>query len=211
MICDDAYFGLYYEQGTCTQSLFARLCSLHENVLAAKVDGSTKEDLTWGFRTGFVTLGSRGLTAAHYEALTRKLMGAVRSTVSNSSILAQSLILRAIQSPAREGEKAEACRLLEERYQAVRRIVSARRSDVLTPLPFNSGYFMSFRLSRGKAEDLRKALLLEEVGTIAIDERCLRVAYSSVDVDKLEEMYNRIYAAAEKTVEERPRGQLVTR
>ena len=69
---------------------------------------------------------------------------------------------------------------------------------MLTPLPFNSGYFMSFRLSRGKAEDLRKALLLEDVGTIAIDERCLRVAFSSVDVEKLEELYDLIYAAAEK-------------
>jgi aspartate/methionine/tyrosine aminotransferase len=199
VICDDAYFGLFYEEGTYTQSLFARLCCLHENVLAAKVDGSTKEDLTWGFRTGFITLGSRGLSVEHYDALTRKLMGAVRSTVSNSSILAQSLILRAMKSPDREGEKAEAYRLLKARYAAVKKIIAARRSDVLTPLPFNSGYFMSFRLQRGKAEDLRKALLMGDgVGTIAIDERCLRVAYSSVDVDKLEELYERIYSAAEK-------------
>lgn len=198
VICDDAYFGLFYEQGTCTQSLFARLCALHENVLAAKVDGSTKEDLTWGFRTGFVTLGAKGTSAAQYDALTRKLMGAVRSTVSNSSILAQSLILRAMQSPDREGEKAEAYRLLKARYVEVRRIVTEKKSSVLTPLPFNSGYFMSFRLSRGKAEDLRKALLQQEVGTIAVDERCLRVAYSSVDVDRLADLYDRIYAAAEK-------------
>jgi aspartate/methionine/tyrosine aminotransferase len=199
VICDDAYFGLFYEEGTYTQSLFARLCCLHENVLAAKVDGSTKEDLTWGFRTGFITLGSRGLSGEQYDALTRKLMGAVRSTVSNSSILAQSLILRAMKSPDREGEKAEAYSLLKARYAAVKKIIAARRSDVLTPLPFNSGYFMSFRLQRGKAEDLRKALLMGDgVGTIAIDERCLRVAYSSVDVDKLEELYERIYSAAEK-------------
>ena len=42
-------------------------------MLAAKVDGSTKEDLTWGFRTGFVTLGAKGLMDGHYDALTRKL------------------------------------------------------------------------------------------------------------------------------------------
>jgi aspartate/methionine/tyrosine aminotransferase len=198
VICDDAYFGLFYEEGTFTQSLFARLCSLHQNVLAAKIDGSTKEDLTWGFRTGFISLAAKGLTPEQYDALTRKLMGAVRSTVSNSSILAQSLILRAMKSAEREGEKAEAFRLLKARYDAVKKIVAARRSEVLTPLPFNSGYFMSFRLHRGKAEDLRKALLQQEVGTIAIDERCLRVAYSSVDVDRLPELYDRIYAAAEK-------------
>ncbi len=199
VICDDAYFGLFYEPGTYAQSLFARLCSLHENVLAAKVDGSTKEDLTWGFRTGFVSLASRGLSAERYEALTRKLMAAVRSTVSNSSILAQSLILRAMKSPDREAEKGEAYRLLKARYEKVREIVAARKSTALTPLPFNSGYFMSFRLEKGKAEDLRKALLMGDgIGTIAIDERCLRVAYSSVDVDRLEELYDLIYRAAEK-------------
>jgi len=198
-ICDDAYFGLFYEPGTYCQSLFARLCSLHENVLAAKVDGSTKEDLTWGFRTGFVTLGARGLSAERYEALTRKLMAAVRSTVSNSSILAQSLILRAMKSPDREAEKQEAYRLLKARYDRVRKIVAARKSAALTPLPFNSGYFMSFHLEKGKAEDLRKALLMEDgIGTIAIDERCLRVAYSSVDEEKLDELYDLIYRAAEK-------------
>jgi aspartate/methionine/tyrosine aminotransferase len=199
VITDDAYFGLFYEERIYGQSLFARLCCLHENVLAAKVDGSTKEDLTWGFRTGFITLGAKGLSAEHYDALTRKLMGAVRSTVSNSSILAQNLVLRAMESPDREGQKQEAAKILRQRYDKVKQILAAKKSDALTPLPFNSGYFMSFRLNRGKAEDLRKALLMGDgVGTIAIDERCLRVAFSSVDVEKLQELYDLIYAAAEK-------------
>ncbi len=199
VITDDAYFGLFYEPQIYGQSLFARLCSAHENVLAAKVDGSTKEDLTWGFRTGFITLGAKGLTAAQYDALTRKLMGAVRSTVSNSSILAQNLILRAMESPDRDAQKQEAARLLRERYEKVKAILAAKKSAVIEPLPFNSGYFMSFRLHRGNAESLRKSLLAESgIGTIAIDERCLRVAFSSVDVEKLQELYDMIYAAAEK-------------
>ena len=199
VITDDAYFGLFYEPQIYPQSLFARLCGLHENILAAKVDGSTKEDLTWGFRTGFITLGARGLTAEHYDALTRKLMGAVRSTVSNSSILAQNLIIHAMESPERAGEKEEAAALLRARYQRVKAILSKKSSNALTPLPFNSGYFMSFRLNRGKAEDLRKALLMGHgVGTIAVDERCLRVAFSSVDLEKLDELYDLIYVEAEK-------------
>ena len=199
VILDDAYFGLYYEPKLYEQSLFARLCTVHENVLAAKVDGSTKEDLTWGFRTGFVTLGSKGLTDAHYDALTRKLMGALRSTISNSSILAQNLILRSLEDPQRLAQKAEAARLLRERYDRARAILAGRTSPALEPLPFNSGYFMSFRLRRGTAEQLRKALLSGSgVGTIAINDRCLRVALSSVDVEKLEELFDLIYAAAEK-------------
>jgi len=199
VILDDAYFGLYYEPGIYEQSLFARLCALHENVLAAKVDGSTKEDLTWGFRTGFVTLGAKGLTDAHYEALTRKLMGALRSTISNSSILAQSLILRSLEDPQRMAQKAEAGKILRERYDRAKAILSRKKSSAIEPLPFNSGYFMSFRVLRGTAESLRKALLAGSgVGTIAINDRCLRVAFSSVDVEKLEDLYERIYATAEK-------------
>jgi len=199
VIMDDAYFGLFYEEGIYAQSLFARLCGVHENVLAAKVDGSTKEDLTWGFRTGFITLGARGLSAEQYDALTRKLMGAVRSTVSNSSILAQNLILHAMESPEREPEKKEAGRLLRQRYERAREILAKKKSTAISPLPFNSGYFMSFRLHRGNAEDLRKALLMKDgVGTIAVDDTCLRVAFSSVDVEKLQELYDLIYAAAEK-------------
>ena len=199
MITDDAYFGLYYESKIYEQSLFARLCGLHENVLAAKVDGSTKEDLTWGFRTGFVTLGSKGLTEAHYEALTRKLMGALRSTVSNSSMLAQNLILRSLEDPQRAAQKAEAAKLLRERYDRAKSILSRKRSTAIEPLPFNSGYFMSFRLLRGTAEDLRKALLSGSgVGTIAINDGCLRVAFSSVDLEKLGELFDLIYSTAEK-------------
>jgi aspartate/methionine/tyrosine aminotransferase len=201
VILDDAYFGLFYEKGTYTQSLFAPLAALHENILAAKIDGSTKEHLTWGFRTGFLSFAAKGLTTEQYDALTRKLMGAVRSTVSNSSILAQSLIMRALASPSVEEEKAEAFAVLKERYEKSMKILSSKKSAVISPLPFNSGYFMSFRLARGDAEKLRKVLLMDHgVGTIALDERLLRVAYSSVDVEELEELYDIIYATAEKVL-----------
>jgi aspartate/methionine/tyrosine aminotransferase len=199
VITDDAYFGLYYEPKIYEQSLFARLCGLHENVLVAKVDGSTKEDLTWGFRTGFITLGSKGLTDAQYEALIRKMMGALRSTVSNSSMLAQNLILRSLEDPQRPAQKAEAAKLLRERYERAKAVLSKKKSTVIEPLPFNSGYFMSFRLLRGKAENLRTSLLSGSgVGTIAISDTCLRVALSSVDEEKLEDLFDQIYGAAER-------------
>ncbi len=201
VMTDDAYFGLFYEPEIYTQSLFAKLCGLHENVLAAKVDGSTKEDLTWGFRTAFISFGAKGLTKEHYDALTSKLMGAVRSTVSNSSVLAQNLILRAIASPVRRAEKEQAATLLRTRYQKVKAILSRRTSSAIQALPFNSGYFMSFRLNRGDAETLRKALLMEEgVGTIAVNERCLRVAFSQLDLEKLEEVFDLIFRTAERVL-----------
>ena len=201
VITDDAYFGLFYEPDIYPQSLFARLCGLHENVLAAKVDGSTKEDLTWGFRTAFISLGAKGLAQEQYDALTSKLMGAVRSTVSNSSVLAQNLILRAIANPARQKEKDEAGALLRQRYLKVKAIVADRASKAIQPFPFNSGYFMSFQLKRGDAEKLRTALLMDEgVGTIAVNEKCLRVAFSQLDLDKLEEVFEVIYRTAERVL-----------
>jgi aspartate/methionine/tyrosine aminotransferase len=201
VITDDAYFGLFYEPDIYPQSLFAQLCGLHENVLAAKVDGSTKEDFTWGFRTAFISLGAKSLAKEHYDALTSKLMGAVRSTVSNSSVLAQNLILRAIANPARQREKEKAGALLRQRYEKVKAILSTRTSKAIQPFPFNSGYFMSFRLNRGDAETLRRALLMEEgVGTIAVNERCLRVAFSQLDVDKLEEVFDLIFRTADRVL-----------
>ena len=94
--CDDAYFGLNYEDDIEPQSLFAHLCDLHENVLAAKIDGPTKEDFAWGFRTGFITFGCKGMTEAQYDALVKKLMAAIRSSVSCASTPSQSLILSLI-------------------------------------------------------------------------------------------------------------------
>ena len=87
--CDDAYFGLDYEDNIEKQSLFAYLCDLHENVLAAKIDGPTKEDFVWGFRCGFLTFGCKGFTEEQYDALVKKLMAAIRSSVSCSSTVPQ--------------------------------------------------------------------------------------------------------------------------
>jgi len=69
VVTDDAYFGLAYEPDIYPESLFSRLATLHERVLAVKIDGPTKEDYVWGLRMGFVTFGSAGLNETHYEAL----------------------------------------------------------------------------------------------------------------------------------------------
>ena len=141
--CDDAYFGLNYEKDIESQSLFAHLCDLSPNVLAAKIDGPTKEDFAWGFRCGFITFGCKGLTEEQYDALVKKLMAAIRSSVSCSSTPPQSLLLKAFQNPAQvEKEKAEFRAVLEKRYALVKKFTTTHTSENITPLPFNSGYFM---------------------------------------------------------------------
>lgn len=196
--CDDAYFGLNYEDDIESQSLFTYLCDLHPNVLAAKIDGPTKEDFVWGFRTGFITFGSKDMTAEQYDALVKKLMGVIRSSVSCASTPPQTLLLKAYQDPAMDAEKAEFRKILEARYAIVKNFISTHTSKAVTPLPFNSGYFMSFDTGKVNAEELRQKLLKEKgIGTISINERTLRVAFSSLDEDKIEIVYNAIYETAD--------------
>lgn len=197
--CDDAYFGLNYEDNIEKQSLFAYLCDLHENVLATKIDGPTKEDFAWGFRTGFITFGCKGLSDAQYEALVKKLMAAIRSSVSCAATPSQSLILKAASDGKLEEEKAEFRKILERRYKLVRDFVSTHESKFIKPLPFNSGYFMSFDTMSIDAEKLRQKLLNDRgIGTISIDAKTLRVAFSSLDEEKINIVYQAIYDIADE-------------
>lgn len=198
--CDDAYFGLNYEKDIESQSLFAHLCDLSPNVLAAKIDGPTKEDFAWGFRCGFITFGCKGLTEEQYDALVKKLMAAIRSSVSCSSTPPQSLLLKAFQNPAQvEKEKAEFRAVLEKRYALVKKFTTTHTSENITPLPFNSGYFMAFDTKKVSAETLRQKLLKERgIGTISIDSRTLRVAFSSLEEDKIDIVYQAIYETADE-------------
>jgi aspartate/methionine/tyrosine aminotransferase len=200
VICDDAYFGLFYEDNTDSESLFARFASLDKRVLAVKIDGPTKEDYAWGFRMAFVTFGSQDLTAGHFDALVQKLMGVIRSSVSCANTPAQHLMLRILADPRTIQEKEAFYDLLRRRYRLVKDAVAKNPGHpYLTPLPFNSGYFMSFRCRGINASLLRKRLLAEYgIGVIAFGEEYLRVAFSSIDEELIPEVYRRIYETAQK-------------
>jgi aspartate/methionine/tyrosine aminotransferase len=198
--CDDAYFGLDYEKDIESESLFAKLANAHEKILAVKIDGPTKEDYVWGLRTGFLTFGSKGLNDAQYEALVKKLMGTIRSSVSCAAAPSQSLMMKMVSDPRTAGEKITFRKMLEERYQVVRKFIDSHKGHkVLEALPFNSGYFMSMRCTGVGAEELRLKLLHEHgIGTISIDANHLRVAFSSVDTEKLESVFETIFKVAEE-------------
>jgi aspartate/methionine/tyrosine aminotransferase len=197
VISDDAYFGLQYEKGLLEESLFGRLAKAHERILAVKVDGPTKEDYVWGFRTGFVTFAGAGLSVVHHEALVKKLMGVIRSSVSNSSAPVQYLLLKALDAAGRKEQKARFRALLEERYFRVRDFIATHDLPAsLLPLPFNSGYFMSFECRGISAEKLRLFLLDQGIGTISMQDKYLRVAFSSVEASEVDELYAAIFKAA---------------
>ena len=199
VISDDAYFGLNYEDSIEPESLFAHICDLHENVLAVKADGPTKEDFAWGLRCGFLTFGCKGFTETQYENLVKKLMGVIRSSVSCAATPGQTLILKSFQDSNNDAEKSAFRKVLEGRYKVVRNFVDTHKCSGLEVLPFNSGYFMSFRTIGIDAEALRVKLLNEKgIGTIQIDPQTLRVAFSSIEENLIEKVYTEIYNTAEE-------------
>ena len=69
--------------------------------------------------------------------------------------------------------------------------------DCLEVLPFNSGYFMSFLCKGISAEDLRLDLLNNlGIGTISMQDKYLRVAFSSVEEEKMADLLDAIFAVA---------------
>ncbi|MCX7027541.1 MAG: aminotransferase class I/II-fold pyridoxal phosphate-dependent enzyme [Spirochaetes bacterium] len=200
VIADDAYFGLQYQEGLLRESIFARLADAHERILAVKADGPTKEDYVWGFRTGFITFAGKGLSEAAQDALVKKTLGIIRSSVSSSSGLAQHLLLKALLYPGYENQKTRYRKVLEGRYRAMMDYFSKRElPSCLEPLPFNSGYFMSFLCKGISAEALRVELLEKSsIGTISMQDKYLRVAFSSLEEEHIPEFLDIVVASAEK-------------
>jgi Aspartate/tyrosine/aromatic aminotransferase len=193
VIMDDAYFGLFYYQNTMKESLFGHLVNLHPNIVTIKLDGPTKEQFVWGFRLGFITfgVGGDGSFADVYNALEKKTMGAIRSSISNCSHLAQSIVCRALDSPTYSEEKAEKLEILKRRALKVQEVLKKKDFKRLwEAYPFNSGYFMCLKLKNVEAETLRVHLLERYgVGTIAMDKWDLRITFSSIEEEHIEDLF----------------------
>ena len=199
VILDDSYFGLDYEDGIFDESFFSRLAHTHENLLAIKLDGITKEEYAWGFRVGFVTYGIKNGGSELYKALEDKTAGAVRGNISNAPNLSQSLLLNAMQSETHAKEKERNKAKLKERYLKVKETLNAHKEyeKYFEALPFNSGYFMCVRLKKVDTDKVWDILLKKySTGVICYSEKnLLRIAFSSTPLQKIEALFNNIYTA----------------
>jgi len=200
-LMDDAYFGLFFEEDALKESLFAHLIGRNPRLLAIKLDGATKENYVWGFRVGFVTYGAffEGDSTSAYEALEKKTAGAVRGSISNVSHLSQNLVLNSMQSETYREEKKEKYEILKERAFEIKRILKdSKYRQAWEAYPFNSGYFMCLRLKTAEAEALRLHLLDRYgVGLIALGKTDLRVAFSCIDKENLQELFDIILQGVE--------------
>ena len=201
IITDDAYFGLVFEEGISEESIFSPLCNMHENILAVKVDGATKEDYVWGFRVGFITYGVKNGDNELYTALENKTAGAVRGNISNAANISQSLLLTAFNSPEYHAQKEKKYKIMKERYDAVKETLKDEKyKEVFTALPYNSGYFMCIKLADGLDGEKIRSLLIEKysIGLINLN-NVLRLAFSAVAAGNIKEMFDGIYAACKES------------
>lgn len=190
VICDDAYFGMVWDDTVLQESLFAYLANAHERILAVKVDGATKEGFMWGFRVGFVTVSMKGLNSSAHEALETKIAGSIRSTISSSSLPSQSILLKSFQSPDFEKQHTAKKKILRERFQEIRKHAhDPRYSDLWDVYACQSGYFLCLHLKKVESEKLRKHLLTQYgVGTISTEKYDLRIAFSCLEKESIGDM-----------------------
>jgi aspartate/methionine/tyrosine aminotransferase len=193
-VTDDSYFGLFYEPETLKESIFASLCGRDPRLLAVKLDGGTKENFVWGLRVGFITYGlqSKSDAAAVYDALEKKTAGCIRGNISNASHLGQSIVLKSMQNENFAVEKQDKFNILKKRANTVKKVLAdTKYQDAWEVYPFNSGYFMCIRLKTVPAEKLRVHLLeTYGVGLISIGEDNLRVAFSCLEENDIQELFD---------------------
>lgn len=193
-VTDDAYFGLFFEDTLLQESLFTRLVGRDPKLLAIKLDGATKENFVWGLRVGFVTYGAyfENDSKPLYDALEKKTAGAVRGSISNASRLGQEIVLKSMQTEAYHTEKQEKFLLMKGRALEVKRVLAnPKYNKAWEAYPFNSGYFMCLKLKTVEAEPLRLHLLERYgVGLISIGKTDLRVAFSCLEKDDVQELFD---------------------
>ncbi len=199
VLSDDAYFGLFYDDGCLQESIFSLLVGRHPRLLPIKLDGATKENYVWGLRVGFLTYGAfvDGDPAPVHDALERKTGGDIRGSISNCSRLSQEIVVRALASDRYAADKAEKYALMRGRANEVRRVLANPKYDAAwEAYPFNSGYFMCLRLKRVEAEPLRLHLLAAHgVGLISLGARDLRVAFSCLEEAEIAPLFDTLLAA----------------
>ncbi|WP_321492856.1 aminotransferase class I/II-fold pyridoxal phosphate-dependent enzyme [uncultured Desulfobacter sp.] len=192
--CDDAYFGLFFEEQTSKQSLFAKLAGKSSRLVAIKLDGPTKEDYVMGLRTGFTTYGIAADTdlAGVYEALEKKTAGCIRGSISNCSHLSQTILIKSMEDENYERLKQEKFDLLKSRAMAIKKVLKdPKYADGFDVYPFNSGYFLCIRVKGVNAEALR-IHLLDNYGTglISIGENNLRIAFSCIEAKDVQTLFD---------------------
>ena len=190
IICDDAYFGLFFEENHKTPSLSSIYkLETNSNCLIVKLDGITKEYYGWGLRIGFITYytGNDNLR----EHLLEKTQGYLRSTTSSPCNLSQQIAIRLLKDKDTYIEKKDNDKIIHERYIILKKSLDDYKlSDSVTVLPFNSGYFFTIKMpSKINAHDFRLKFLHDyKYGVYSMDNKHIRIAFSCLDKELIPDL-----------------------
>ena len=200
IVSDDAYFGLFFEKNHKTPTLSATYkLAENENCLIVKLDGITKEFYSWGLRVGFITYYTKNDELR--KILLEKTQGYLRSTTSSPSNLSQQIAVRLLDNKQSLEEKEINDKIIEERYNELKQAISTEQLDQLvTVLPFNSGYFFTIKLpSNINAHDFRLKFLNEyKYGVYSMDDEHIRIAFSCLDKELIPELINKFKECIEQ-------------
>ena len=197
VMIDDAYAGLWYDASVMQESLFGLLIGCHPNVVPVKIDGATKEEYAWGLRVAFMTFG---FSEAAMQPLEQKLSGLIRANTSGASQVSQTLILKAMNAEGYAEQKQHNYEILKARALKVKAVASdVRYAKLWEVYPSHAGYFTCLNLKSGNAETIRQRLLeTHGIGTIALGETELRIAYSCLDASDIEMVFAEIARVIEQ-------------
>ncbi len=191
VMVDDAYTGFWYDTEVMQESIFGPLIGCHPNVIPVKIDGATKEEYAWGLRVGFLTFALPDKTMQAIEA---KLSGLIRAETSGAAQISQMLILEAMKTPGYTEQKQSNYQTLKARALKVKQVTTdPQYTNLWEVYPSHAGYFICLSLKSGNAEKVRQILLNEHgIGTIALSETELRVAYSCLEEADIETVFRKI-------------------
>ncbi len=197
VVTDDAYEGFVYDDSP-KCSIFSYLANINKNILAIKVDGITKELLFWGGRLGMITFAIPpyfGNKKSIETELENKVVGLVRSTISNSTKVIQEAVASIISEPDKFiKERNRVVSSVGERAIAFKKELEKNICPEITPDPFNSGFFAFLNIKNISADKVADFLLRKHrIGVIPIENKNeningIRITFSSVskeDIPKL--------------------------
>ena len=213
VLVDDAYEPYIYNDDVVEKSIFYDLIELEEDVIPIKLDGISKELLAYGGRIGFVTIGlkpkwigSESDLATLKSEVNNKLEGINRSTISNANHFYQAVTLKMFEEVGMDKiiEDREKIRLLlQSRYEKINEELEKVKNPDISIDPNAGGFFLFLNLnpSKIKASEFADHLLKKyKVGVIPIEKpnnniNGIRIAYCSIDLEKIPEIVSRISSA----------------
>lgn len=219
IIVDDAYEPyVYKEEGVLNKSLFYELQQLQEDIIPVKLDGLTKELLFYGGRIGFVTIGlkadwvkeNQNLEQLKHE-INNKLEGFNRSSISNANHFYQKVAINMFQEFGMDHiikSRNKVKKVLKERYIKINEELNNLDSPYISVDPNAGGFFLFVNLEKDKivATEFADYLLKNyKVGVIPIEKpeeniNGIRIAYCSIDIDKIHEFIARIKKALDDLI-----------